>query len=205
MHPYVVAVPSIFGIYLETKKTTAKRFSIMIPTSPLIPVGISACLLGEKVRYDGNHKYNHDLITALGRFFKWVSVCPEVEMGLAVPRETMYLVIKDPGDIRLVTPGGTDYTSVCQTFAKSRVASLAGENICGFILKSGSPSCGLKEVPLFNSTRKQVGVGQGLFVSILLNCLPHLPVEEAEHLHNPQQRESFISQVLAYHDRVSPS
>lgn len=177
----------------------------MNSVSPLIPVGISACLLGEKVRYDGNHKYNHDLITILGRSFKWVSVCPEVEMGLGVPRETMDLIIKAPNDIRLVTPSGTDYTSVCQTFSKNRVVALAKESICGFILKSGSPSCGLREVPLFNPTRKQSGTGQGLFVSILLKCLPELPVEEAENLNNPQQCESFITRVLDYHNRITPS
>lgn len=172
-------------------------------SSPLIRVGISSCLLGETVRHDGNHKYNHDLVTSLGKYFQWVAICPEVEMGLGVPRETMGLVQKDNNDIRLITHrSGTDYTSSFQSYAKDRVASLVKENIHGFIFKSGSPSCGLKDVPLLSSTGVQAGTGQGLFVSILLSYLPSLPVEEAEQLADPHQRENFTTRVLAYHNSV---
>ena len=125
-------------------------------------------------------------------------------MGLGVPRETMGLVKINKDDIRLITQhSNMDHTSTFQTHAKNRMASLEKEKIHGFILKKGSPSCGLKEVPLFSPSGAQTGTGEGMFVSLLLNYFPLLPMEEAEQLTNPRQCDSFAAKVLAYYNHIN--
>jgi uncharacterized protein YbbK (DUF523 family) len=121
-------------------------------TLPPVRIGIASCLLGENVRFDGNHKRDAFLVEVFGRHVTWVPVCPEVEMGLGVPRETMRLE-RCGQEIRLVTPKtGADHTDRLRTFAAQRLTSLSQERLCGYILKKDSPSCGMERVRLYPST-----------------------------------------------------
>ncbi|MGD9374596.1 MAG: DUF523 domain-containing protein, partial [Anaerolineae bacterium] len=119
-------------------------------TEPVIRVGVSTCLLGERVRFDGGHKHDRYLTGTLGQFFEWVSVCPEVEMGLSTPRESMRLV-GDVEDPRLIAPkSGTDYTDRMKAWAQKRVEELASAGLHGFVFKKDSPSSGLFRVKVYN-------------------------------------------------------
>jgi uncharacterized protein YbgA (DUF1722 family)/uncharacterized protein YbbK (DUF523 family) len=168
--------------------------------STMTPVrlGISSCLLGEHVRFDGNHKRDAFLVEVFGRHVTWVSVCPEVEMGLGVPRETMRLEQHGP-EVRLVMPKtGADHTERLRTFAAQRLAALSQERLCGYILKKDSPSCGMERVRLYPSTGVPDRSGQGLFAAALMQRFPHLPVEDEGRLHDPRLRENFVTRVFAY-------
>jgi uncharacterized protein YbgA (DUF1722 family)/uncharacterized protein YbbK (DUF523 family) len=169
------------------------------PDKPPIRIGISACLLGEKVRYDGGHKRDAYLVETFGRHVEWVPVCPEVEMGLGVPRETLRLV-RTGGEIRLIMPKtGADHTEAMRAYAKQRVAELAKEDLCGYVLKKGSPSCGMERVRVFDARGVPAKSGRGLFAEALLRRFPHLPVEEEGRLSEPRRRENFVDRVFAYH------
>ena len=169
------------------------------PGAPPIRIGISACLLGEKVRYDGGHKRDAYLVETFGRYVEWVPVCPEVEMGLGTPRETLRLV-RTQGDIRLIMPRtGADHTEAMRAYASRRVAELAKEDLCGYVLKKGSPSCGMERVRVFNPQGVPAKSGRGLFAAALLEHFPLLPVEEEGRLSDPRQRENFVERVFAYH------
>jgi len=166
-----------------------------------IRIGISACLLGEKVRYDGGHKRDSYLVETLGRYVEWVPVCPEVEMGLGTPRDTLRLV-RISNDIHLIMPKtGADHTPAMHAYAARRVRDLAGENLRGYILKKGSPSCGMERVRVFDAHGVPAKSGRGLFAAALLQQFPHLPVEEEGRLCDPHLRENFIERVFAY-DRL---
>jgi uncharacterized protein YbgA (DUF1722 family)/uncharacterized protein YbbK (DUF523 family) len=163
-----------------------------------VRIGISSCLLGEHVRFDGNHKRDAFLVEVFGRHVTWVPVCPEVEMGLGVPRETMRLEQHGP-EIRLVTPKtGADHTDRLRTFAAQRLTALGRERLCGYILKKDSPSCGMERVRLYSSTGVPDRSGQGLFAAALMQRFPHLPVEEEGRLQDPRLRENFVARVFAY-------
>jgi len=163
-----------------------------------IRVGISACLLGREVRYDGGHKRDRYITDTLGRFFEWVSVCPEVEMGLGTPRETLRLV-GSPEDPRLVFfKMGGDITDGMQAWAGSRLEALAGANLSGYILKSDSPSCGMERVRVYRSSGIPSKDGVGIFARTLMNRLPLLPVEEEGRLHDLPLRENFVERVFCY-------
>jgi uncharacterized protein YbgA (DUF1722 family)/uncharacterized protein YbbK (DUF523 family) len=165
---------------------------------PPIRIGISACLLGEKVRYDGGHKRDAYLVETFGRYVEWVPVCPEVEMGLGTPRETLRLV-RIQGDIRLIMPKtGADHTEAMHAYAKQRVAELAKEDLCGYVLKKGSPSCGMERVRAFDARGVPAKSGRGLFAEALLRRFPHLPIEEEGRLSDPRRRENFVERVFAY-------
>jgi uncharacterized protein YbgA (DUF1722 family)/uncharacterized protein YbbK (DUF523 family) len=165
---------------------------------PPIRVGISACLRGEKVRYDGGHKRDAYLVETFGRYVEWVPVCPEVEMGLGTPRDTMRLV-RIAGDVRLVVPKtGADHTETMRAYARRRVAELAKEDLCGCILKKGSPSCGMERVRVFDARGVPAKSGRGLFAETLLAYFPQLPVEEEGRLSDPRLRENFVERVFAY-------
>ncbi|HEX9870865.1 MAG TPA: DUF523 and DUF1722 domain-containing protein [Candidatus Tectomicrobia bacterium] len=169
-----------------------------VSTMPPVRIGISACLLGEHVRFDGNHKRDAFLVEVFGRHVTWVPVCPEVEMGLGVPRETMRLE-QHGAEIRLVTPKtGADHTERLRTFAEQRLAALSQEGLCGYILKKDSPSCGMERVPLYPINGAPNRSGQGLFAAALMHRLPHLPVEEEGRLQDPRLRENFVTRVFAY-------
>ncbi|HUT21181.1 MAG TPA: DUF523 domain-containing protein, partial [Anaerolineae bacterium] len=144
---------------------------------PQIRLGISACLLGEPVRYDGGHKRDPFLVNELGRYVEWVPVCPEVEMGLPTPRESMRLV-GDPDDSHLVAPkSGTDYTKQMVAWARRRTGELAGEMLHGFVFKKDSPSSGLLRVRVYNEHGMAQRVGIGMFPREFTQRFPLLPVE----------------------------
>lgn len=163
-----------------------------------IRIGISACLLGEKVRYDGGHKRDSYLVDTFGRYVEWVPVCPEVELGLGTPRETLRLV-RIGDDIRMVMPKtGRDHTDAMRAFAARRVRELAKENLRGYVLKRSSPSCGMERVRVFDAQGVPAKSGRGLFAEILIKHFPNLPVEEEGRLSDPHLRENFIERVFAY-------
>lgn len=161
-----------------------------------IRLGVSACLLGEKVRYDGGHKWDRFLTDTLAKYVDFVPVCPEVECGLPVPREAMRLV-GDPKSPRLVTVrSGLDHTELMLTWAARRVAELAGEDLCGFIFKSDSPSSGMERVKVYGPSGMPVKTGVGLFARAFKDHFPLLPVEEEGRLHDPRLRENFIEAIF---------
>ncbi len=166
-------------------------------TSP-IRVGISACLLGQEVRFDGSHKRDRYITDTLGKFFEWVPVCPEVEMGLGTPRETLRLA-GEPGEPRLVFfKTGGDITDGMQTWAKARLDVLAGLDLSGYILKSDSPSCGMERVRVYRSSGIPSKDGVGIYARALRDRLPLLPVEEEGRLHDLPLRENFAERIFCY-------
>lgn len=167
-------------------------------TGPHIRLGISACLLGQPVRYDGGHKRDPFLINELGRYVEWVPVCPEVEVGLPIPRESMRLV-GDPEDPRLVAPkSGTDYTERMKAWASRRAEELSGEGLHGFVFKKDSPSSGLFRVRVYDEHGMAQRAGIGMFPREFTRRFPLLPVEEEGRLHDAHLRENFIERVFAY-------
>ncbi|WP_306536425.1 DUF523 and DUF1722 domain-containing protein [Geobacter sp.] len=168
----------------------------MTTPSP-IKIGVSSCLLGEKVRYDGGHKHDRYITDTLGRFFRFVPVCPEVGCGLPVPREAMRLE-RDGEGVRLVTnKTHVDHTNRMLSWCAKRVTELEREDLCGFIFKKDSPSSGLFNVKVY-STGMPAKVGRGLFARAVTEHFPLLPVEEEGRLHDMGLRENFIERVFAY-------
>jgi len=166
-------------------------------TAP-IRVGISACLLGQEVRFDGGHKRDRYITDTLGKFFEWVPVCPEVEMGLGTPRETLRLV-GDPEAPRLVfAKKGEDQTELMRAWATSRLDRLAKANLSGYILKSDSPSCGMERVRVYRSSGIPSKDGVGIFARALMDRFPLLPVDEEGRLHDLPLRENFVERVFCY-------
>jgi uncharacterized protein YbgA (DUF1722 family)/uncharacterized protein YbbK (DUF523 family) len=166
---------------------------------PRIRLGISACLLGEPVRFDGGHKRDAFLVETLGRFVEWVPVCPEVESGMGAPREPMRLVRQNGGELHLlVTRTGEDQTDTMRRFTRRRIEELAADNLCGFVLKKNSPTCGLERVQVFGTTGKEVTSGRGLFADAITSRFPLLPVEEEARLNESRLRENFVERVFAY-------
>ena len=165
-------------------------------TTPL-NIGISACLLGENVRWNGGHSLNRFVAHTLGQFVRFVPVCPEVECGLGTPRETLRLVgtVEAP---RLVTSrSGIDHTERMQTWAQKRLDQLAEEDLCGFIFKKDSPSSGLMRVKVYNDKGQPVKNGVGMFARAFTERFPRIPVEEEGRLNDPKLRENFIEQIFA--------
>jgi uncharacterized protein YbgA (DUF1722 family)/uncharacterized protein YbbK (DUF523 family) len=165
-----------------------------------IRIGISACLLGEPVRYDGGHKKDGYITGTLARHFDWVPVCPEMELGLGTPRETLRLV-GDPAAPRMIaTQSGTDLTAAMGEYARRRVGELGTLGLSGYILKRASPSCGMERVKVYPVApgRAPAAAGRGLFAHALLEAYPSLPVEEEGRLTDPRLREGFITRVFAY-------
>jgi uncharacterized protein YbgA (DUF1722 family)/uncharacterized protein YbbK (DUF523 family) len=163
-----------------------------------ITLGISSCLLGNPVRYDGGHKLDHFLTDTLGRYVDWVPVCPEVESGLPVPREAMHLV-GDPEAPRLITiRSGVDHTARMRMWAKKKVAELEKKDLCGFVFKSRSPSSGMRGVKIYTNAGMPNATGSGLFAKAFMDAFPLLPVEDEGRMHDPGLRENFIERVFVY-------
>jgi uncharacterized protein YbgA (DUF1722 family)/uncharacterized protein YbbK (DUF523 family) len=162
-----------------------------------IKLGISACLLGENVRYDGGHKLDRFLTDTLGQYVKYVPVCPEVECGLPVPRESMHLE-GDPDSPRLVTiRTKQDMTDRMVKWAQKRVSELEKEDLCGFIFKSDSPSSGMERVKVYNEKGTPVKKGVGMFARIFMEHFPLLPVEDEGRLRDPKLRDNFVERIFA--------
>lgn len=164
----------------------------------VIKVGVSACLLGEKVRYDGGHKHDHYITDTLGRFFSFVPVCPEVESGMTIPREAMRLE-GDPESPRLMTRmSRVDKTGQMLSYCRTKVAELEKADLCGFIFKKDSPSSGLFRVKVYDDKGMPKKVGSGLFAAAMAKQFPLLPLEEEGRLFDAGLRENFIERVFSY-------
>ena len=162
-----------------------------------VKVLVSACLLGEKVRYDGGHKRDLFLNESLGPFVEWVRVCPEVDCGLPVPREAMRLV-GDPKHPRLVTnKTGIDHTERMERWAEARLEELSGLDLCGYICKKDSPSSGMERVKVYGTGDGiPARTGAGVFTRMFMERFPRIPVEEEGRLTDPVLREMFIERVF---------
>ena len=165
-------------------------------TNP-IKIGVSSCLLGEKVRYDGGHKHDRYITDTLGKFFSFVPVCPEVGCGLPTPREAMRLE-GDPAHPRLVTnKTHIDKTEQMLEFCRAKVLELENEDLCGFIFKKNSPSSGLFRVKVYQGGMP-ARTGSGIFAAAVASHFPRLPLEEEGRLNDAPIRENFIERVFCY-------
>jgi uncharacterized protein YbgA (DUF1722 family)/uncharacterized protein YbbK (DUF523 family) len=162
-----------------------------------IRLGVSACLLGEKVRHDGGHKRDLFLTDTLGAFVEWVPVCPEVEIGLGIPRDTIRLTGREDAPRLVVQRTGEDLTARMRRFAEAKTRELEALGLDGYVLKRASPSCGLFRVRVYGESGMAVGAGRGLYARTLVERLPLLPVEEEGRLTDPAIRENFIERVFA--------
>jgi uncharacterized protein YbgA (DUF1722 family)/uncharacterized protein YbbK (DUF523 family) len=163
-----------------------------------IRLGISTCLLGENVRYDGGHRRNGFLADVLGPLVHWVPVCPEVEAGMGVPREAVRLVRQDDQLRMISVKTQVDHTANMTRYARRRARELSAEGLCGYVLKKNSPSCGMQRVKVYHP-RGTSHDGRGLFAEALIHGQPLLPVEDEGRLNDPGLRENFVERVFAYH------
>ena len=161
-----------------------------------VRLGISRCLLGEEVRFDGGHKQDQFLTDVLGRYVEWVPVCPEVEAGLGTPREPMRLV-SNPWRPRLMTiTSNRDHTDALETMIEGRLKSL--HDLSGFVFKKGSPSCGPERVPVYTEQGTPNHSGSGIFAQAFRDRFPFIPIEDEGRLYDPALRENFIERVFCY-------
>ncbi|MBN1348023.1 DUF523 and DUF1722 domain-containing protein [candidate division KSB1 bacterium] len=161
-------------------------------------LGISTCLLGKNVRYDGGHKLDRYLTNIVGQFVDWVPVCPEVECGMSTPREALRLV-GDPENPRLVTSRtGVDKTEQMLTWAKIRLELLEKENLCGYIFKSKSPSSGMQSIKVYDKNNVPSKKGIGIFARAFMDRFPLMPVEDEGRLNDAKLRENFIERIFVY-------
>jgi uncharacterized protein YbgA (DUF1722 family)/uncharacterized protein YbbK (DUF523 family) len=159
-------------------------------------IGISSCLLGNEVRWNGGHKRDKYLTNTLGRYVDYVPVCPEVEAGFGVPRETFRLV-GNADSPRLITfKSKTDHTDQMLTWAKKRLRDLEKEDLCGFIFKSDSPSSGMIRVKVYNEKGMPHKIGVGIFARAFMEHFPLIPVEDDGRLNDPLIRENFVLQIF---------
>jgi uncharacterized protein YbbK (DUF523 family)/uncharacterized protein YbgA (DUF1722 family) len=162
-----------------------------------IKIGVSSCLLGKEVRYNGGHSHDRYVTGTLGQYFTFVDVCPEVEAGFGIPRETMRLV-GNPDDPRLVTSKTKkDVTGKMQKWAKRRVLELEKEDLCGFIFKKGSPSSGMERVRVYTEKGMPSNRGSGMFARAFMDHFPQVPIEEDGRLNDSALRENFIERIFA--------
>ena len=166
---------------------------------PVVRLGISSCLLGEQVRYDGGHKLDHFLVDILGQYVEWVPVCPEVEIGLPVPRESMRLVGNPESPCLIAAKSGADYTDRMQAWARERAEQLAAMELCGFVFKKDSPSSGLFRVKVYDQHGMPSRTGTGIFPREVRRRFPLLPLEEEGRLNDMPLRENFIERIFAYY------
>jgi uncharacterized protein YbgA (DUF1722 family)/uncharacterized protein YbbK (DUF523 family) len=162
-------------------------------------IGISACLLGQKVRYDGGDKRDRFLTDTFGLHVDWVPVCPELEVGMGVPREAVRLVGSVADSRMIAERSGKDWTGAMRRYASERARALKELELSGYIFKKDSPSCGMERVRVYNQDGIPSRAGRGLFSSAIMSELPLLPVEEEGRLNDPMLRENFVERIFAYH------
>jgi uncharacterized protein YbbK (DUF523 family) len=167
-------------------------------------VGVSRCLIGDEVRYDGTHRLDERVIELLGPYVEWVSVCPEVEIGMGTPREPIHLIASLDGvpsmneRVRLVGVGsGEDWTERMHEWARDRARELAALDLSGYVFKARSPSCGIDQVVVHAVDGERQG--RGLFAQALIDALPDLPVTDEASLVDPAARAGFLERVLRHH------
>jgi len=162
-----------------------------------ITVGVSSCLLGEKVRYDGGHKNNNYISNTLSQYFNFRAFCPEVNIGLGIPRPTIRLVLQDEQiHCKGTKDENLDVTEKLYQSADEQAHWHA--NLSGYILKKDSPSCGMERVRLYKGEMPE-RIGTGLYTKRLMENFPHLPIEEEGRLGDAVLRENFIQRVFIYH------
>jgi uncharacterized protein YbgA (DUF1722 family)/uncharacterized protein YbbK (DUF523 family) len=184
--------------------------SVAVPRIRRPRIGVSACLLGEPVRYDAGHKRDPFLVETFGPHVEWVPICPELEAGFGVPREPMRLELREPAardrgrpfaphliSLVLVT-GRVDVTATMRGYAERRVDLLEREGLSGYVLKKDSPSCGMDRVKVYTRRGGIERGGRGLFAQALIARFPTLPVEEEGRLSDPRLRDNFVERVFAY-------
>ena len=162
-------------------------------------LGISQCLLGEQVRFDGGHKRDRFLTDTLGSFVEWVPVCPEVEAGLGTPREAMRLVGTPDAPRLLTIKTQKDLTPTLEQFCHRKIQELKSLDLDGYIFKKDSPSCGIKQVRVYQHPTSPSRKGIGLFAQAFQNAFPLIPIEDEGRLNDPGIRENFIERLFAYH------
>ena len=166
--------------------------SILLMNSKL-KIGISSCLLGERVRYDGEHKRNLTVIDLLGDRFEAVPVCPEVEIGMGIPREPVQLMAGKPGPQMVGVESGKDWTKAMAGFSSKKLDELAQQNLSGFIFKCRSPSCGTAGVPLHHEQSGEKTSTSGLFAAAFMKHFPDIPVIDEEALQDEKIRQDFFT------------
>jgi len=161
-------------------------------------LGVSSCLMGQQVRFDGGHKHARYLTEVLGDWVDWVPVCPELEIGLGVPRESLRLERLE-GRLRLLAAkSGADLSTRMRDWSAGRVSARAGMGLRGYVLKKDSPSCGMERVRVYDLNGVPAKDGRGLYAEALMVSLPRLPVEEEGRLNEARLRENFITRIFAY-------
>lgn len=164
----------------------------------ILRIGVSGCLLGHSIRYDGGHKRHRVVTETLSRIFDVVAVCPEMEAGMGVPREPVELV-GDPEEPRMIGKrSGKDWTETMRRHGRQRAAEIEKLEVSGFILKQASPSCGLQGIPV--QSRDADLAGRGLFAQTLAEALPLMPMEEEGGLNDAPLCENFVERVCAYRE-----
>lgn len=161
-------------------------------------IGISRCLLGDEVRFDGGHKRDNFLTQTFSQFVEWVPVCPEFEAGLGIPREAMRLVGTSESPRLITIKTKNDHTSLLNNYAKKRVHELDSVDLDGFVFKKDSPSCGVHRVRIYNDSGIPNPTGRGLFAQRFIEKNPLVPVEEEGRLNDPVLRENFVERVFCY-------
>ena len=166
-----------------------------------IKVGVSSCLLGEKVRFDGGHKRHSYTADTLEPYFNFISICPEVECGLPIPRESIHLWGNPTAPLLLTVRTKHDLTSQMHLWCDTQIQNLGQQGLRGYIFKKSSPSCGLFRVKVYQEKGPPTTTGSGLFAHAIVKAFPLLPLEEEGRLADASLRENFIERVFAY-DRL---
>ena len=165
-----------------------------------IKIGVSSCLIGEKVRWNGDHKQNYFVREVLANYFEYVSVCPEMEVGMGVPRETVALYGNLEKSRMISKKTQTDWTRPMKNYIKDRLKSLTHDDLCGYIFKSKSPSCGLGRIPVYSEFgSNKVRHGSGMFAQAFTKAFPIVPTEDEGRLNDPRIRENFIVKVFSFY------
>jgi uncharacterized protein YbbK (DUF523 family) len=168
----------------------------------VVRIGVSRCLLGDEVRYDGQHKRSQMVVDELAQRFELIGICPELEIGMSIPREPIQLVATNADGLRsplLQAPGsGRDWTDAMRAFSRERIELMKHQRLCGIVLQQKSPSCGLGSTKVHDGHGKWQRVGTGIFAAELAKWIPQFPMMEEADLWNAAKYERFIERVLTY-------
>jgi len=163
-----------------------------------ITIGVSKCLIGEKVRYDGNHARNSFVADTLNKWVEFTPVCPEADLGMGIPRPTIRLE-KQKNDIKLICPStNKDYSKQMNNYGLKKVKEFKKNELDGYIFKRSSPSCGINKLKVFRDDGSIERTGIGFFAKNILEQFPNLPIEDEGRLSDPQLRENFIERIFCH-------